>query len=141
MRKIRLISLLLAALLLFAGCANNNAASEATAAEPEDAAQIPQNTASVTAAPPEKECPVGPDDVVLTVGDEPVYACVYRYHLNDRYRIIQMYQLYDRDAYLSYVSNPGINYLYSFYDTRTEEGMNALCEDILHELARGGRTA
>lgn len=114
MRKIRLIPLLLAALLLFA-CGKTE-----QPAQPE--------------APEEAYVP-GADDVVLTVGDEPVYASVYRYHLNDRYGIIREYELYDREKYLSYVSNPNINYLYAYYDTRTEEGMNALCEDVLHELA------
>ncbi len=114
MRKIRLIPLLLAALLLFA-CGKTE-----QPVQPE--------------APEEAYVP-GADDVVLTVGDEPVYASVYRYHLNDRYGIIREYELYDREKYLSYVSNPNINYLYAYYDTRTEEGMNALCEDVLHELA------
>lgn len=135
MRKYRLIPLLLAALLLLAGCANNNAAPAATAAEPEGAAQAADNTPSDSTVSPAKECPVGPDDVVMTVGDEPVYAAVYRYHLNDRYGIIQEYKLYDHDAYLSYVSNPSINYLYSYYDTRTEEGLQALAEDVLREVA------
>ena len=114
MRKIRLIPLLLAALLLFA-CGKTE-----QPVQPE--------------APEEAYVP-GADDVVLTVGDEPVYASVYRYHLNDRYGIIREHELYDREKYLSYVSNPNINYLYAYYDTRTEEGMNALCEDVLHELA------
>ena len=114
MRKIRLIPLLLAALLLFA-CGKTE---QPVQPETPEEAYIP-----------------GADDVVLTVGDEPVYASVYRYHLNDRYGIIREHELYDREKYLSYVSNPNINYPYAYYDTRTEEGMNALCEDVLRELA------
>ncbi len=123
MRRFRLIPLLLAAVLLLAGCKT-----------PTDAPE-PQPTEAPEPQPEVKESPVGPDDVVLTVGDEPVYACVYRYHLNDRYRIIQEYGLDDHQKYLEYVSNPSINYLYDYYDTRTEEGKKALSEDVLHELA------
>ena len=78
---------------------------------------------------------IGADDVVLTVGDEPVYAVVYRYHLNERVGIIRDYGLDDYETYLSYVSNPSINYLYAYYDTRTAEGMKALSEDVLTEVA------
>ena len=78
---------------------------------------------------------IGADDVVLTVGGEPVYAVVYRYHLNERVGIIRDYGLDDYETYLSYVSNPSINYLYAYYDTRTEEGMKALSEDVLTEVA------
>ncbi len=82
-----------------------------------------------------KQTGIGPDDVVMTVGDEPVYAVVYRYHLNERYQTIRDHKLYDRNTYLRYVADPNINYLYAYYDTRTEEGMNKLCEDVLNELA------
>ncbi len=116
MRKIRLIPLLLAALLLLAGC------------------RQPENTPEAPQTEPEKPV-IGADDVVLTVGDEPVYAAVYRYYLNDRVNTIREHGLYDRETYLSYVSNPSINYLYAYYDTRTEEGMRALSEDLLNELA------
>ena len=78
---------------------------------------------------------IASDDVVLTVGDEPVYAVVYRYHLNDRVGIIREHGLDDYGTYLSYVSNPNVNYLYAYYDTRTEEGMKALSEDVLTEVA------
>ena len=77
----------------------------------------------------------GADDVVLTVGDEPVYAAAYRYHLNERYQTIREYGLDDHEAYLSYVSNPNINYVYAHYDTRTDEGMKAPAEDVLTELS------
>ena len=116
MRKIRLLPLLLAALLLLAGCRQPENTQEAPQTEPEQPA-------------------IGADDVVLTVGDEPVYAVVYRYYLNDRVNTIREHGLYDRETYLSYVSNPNINYLYAYYDTRTEEGLKALSEDILNELA------
>ena len=112
MRAFRLIPLLLAILFLIA-CAK-------TAAP--DTAQKPAD-------------PIGADDVVMTVGDEPVYAVVYRYHLNERYGTIREHGLDDHDTYLQYVSNPGINYLYAYYDTRTEAGMKALSEDVLKELA------
>ena len=105
MRKIRWILLLLAAMLLPVGCGGKE-----------------QKT-------------IGADDVVLTVGSEPVYAVVYRYHLLDRYGAIRSNGLDDYETYLSYVSNPNINYLYAYYDTRTEEGRNALAEDVLTELA------
>jgi hypothetical protein len=78
---------------------------------------------------------IGADDVVLTVGSEPVYAAVYRYHLKERYDAIRTHELYDYDRYLSYVSNPNVSYLYAYYDTRTEEGKKALSEDVLTELA------
>lgn len=104
MRTFRLIPLLLAALLLLAGCGK-------------------------------KQETIGTDDVVLTVGDEPVYAVVYRYHLNDRQNIIREHGLDDYATYLRYVSDPGVNYPYDYYDTRTEEGRKALSEDVLAELA------
>lgn len=126
MRKLRLIPLLLAALLLFAGCKTTAPSAETPIASPETQATVKPET---------KENPIGPDDVVLTVGDEPVYACVYRYHLNDRYRIISEHGLDDYQKYLEYVSNPSINYLYSYCDTRTEEGIEALSKDVLRELA------
>lgn len=110
MRKIRWIPLLLAGLLLIA-CGKT--------AQPQDGG-TPK---------------IGADDVVLTVGDEPVYAAVYRYHLLDRYSTIAEHGLDDYDTYLSYVSNPNINYLYAYYDTRTEEGIKALSEAVLKELA------
>ena len=109
MRKNRCILLLLAALLLLA-CGKTT-----------------QTEATVPG--------VGADDVVLTVGNEPVYAVVFRYYLLDRYNTIQKNGLDNYETYLSYVSNPNINYLYAYYDTRTEEGRNALAEDILTELA------
>ena len=116
MRRIRLIPLLLAALLLFA-CGKTE--------------QPAEKPASAGAS----EITFGADDVVLTVGDEPVYASVYRYHLNERFQTIRRYGLDDHEIYLSYVSNPAINYLYSYYDTRTDEGMQALAEDVLDELS------
>lgn len=87
------------------------------------------------AAEQAKKIEIGPDDVVLTVGDEPVYAVVYRYHLNERLQTIRDRKLYDYETYLSYVANPNISYVYAYYDTRTEEGMDKLCEDVLNELA------
>ena len=120
MRRIRLIPLLLAALLLFA-CGGTAALEPAQTPEPAQTS----------------ECPVGPDDVVMTVGGEPVYASVYRYHLMDRYSTIKAHGLDDHDKYMEYVSNPSINYLYAYWDTRTEEGMKALSEDVLKELALG----
>lgn len=105
MRKIRWIPLLLIALLLLIGCGGKE-----------------QKT-------------IGADDVVLTVGSEPVYAAVYRYHLKERYDAIRTHELYDYDRYLSYVSSPNVSYLYAYYDTRTEEGKKALSEDVLTELA------
>ena len=120
MCKIRWIPLLLAALLLLAGCR-----------QPENTPEEAQP--SETTAPAEAQ--FSADDIVLTVGNEPVYAVVYRYYLNDRYQAIQKHELYDHEKYLSYVSNPNINYLYAYYDTRTEEGVQALSEDILTELA------
>jgi len=105
MRKIRWIPLLLIALLLLIGCGGKE-----------------QKT-------------IGADDVVLTVGDEPVYAVIYRYCVNDRLNMIRQHGLDDHDTYLSYVSSPNINYLYAYYDTRTEEGIRALSEDVLTELA------
>ncbi len=116
MRRIRLIPLLLAALLLFA-CGKTEQPAEEPASE---------GASEIT---------FGADDVVLTVGDEPVYASVYRYHLNERFQTIRRYGLDDHEIYLSYVSNPAINYLYSYYDTRTDEGMQALAEDVLNELS------
>lgn len=112
MQRFRLIPLLLAALLLFA-CGK------------------PEKTENAQTG----ENPIGADDVVMTVGGEPVYASVYRYHLKDRYSIIRKYGLDDHDKYLEYVSNPNINYLYAYCDTRTEEGLKALSEDVLNELA------
>lgn len=117
MRRIRLLVLLLAALLLFA-CGDPG--------QPSDPAK--------TEAPVEQSV-LSADDVVLTVGDEPVYAVVYRYHLIERNNIIKDNGLYDYDTYLQYVSNPNINYVYAYYDTRTEEGRKALSEDVLTEVA------
>ncbi len=105
MKRIRVLAVLLTAILLF-GCAGK-----------------------------QKTQAIGADDVVLTVGSEPVYAVVYRYHLNDRLRAIEEHGLYERETYLSYVSDPGISYVYAYYDTRTEEGMDALKADVLNELA------
>lgn len=116
MRRIRLIPLLLAVLLLFACGKTEQPAEEPAAAETLQSA-------------------FGADDVVLTVGDEPVYAAAYRYHLNERYQTIREYGLDDHEVYLSYVSNPNINYVYAHYDTRTDEGMKALAEDVLTELS------
>lgn len=72
---------------------------------------------------------------VMTVGDVPVSALVYRYQLNARYEQIERNRLYERDVYLSYVQNPSVYYPYPYYDTRTEEGMQGLCSDVLKELA------
>ncbi len=113
MRTFRWIPLLLAGLLLFAGCAKQGNTSEK----------------------PDETPAIGADEVVLTVGDESVYAVVYRYCVNDRLNTIRQHGLDDHDTYLSYVSNPNINYLYAYYDTRTEEGIRALSEDVLTELA------
>ena len=127
MRKIRWIPLLLAGLLLLTGCAKQGNASEKPAETPVSESETP--------VPEQETSAIGPDDVVLTVGDEPVYAVVYRYYLSDRLNSIRQHGLDDHDTYLSYVSNPNINYLYAYYDTRTEEGLKALSEDILTELA------
>jgi len=113
MRTFRWIPLLLAGLLLLTGCAKQGNNSEK-----------PDETPALDA-----------DEVVLTIGSEPVYAVVYRYYLNDRLNVIRSNGLDDHDTYLSYVSNPNINYLYAYYDTRTEEGIRALSEDVLTELA------
>ncbi len=75
------------------------------------------------------------DAAVMTVGDVPVYAATYRYQLTARYNMIEKNGLYDRDTYLSYVVNPSIAYPYPYRDTRTEEGMQGLCEDVLKALA------
>lgn len=75
------------------------------------------------------------DTTVMTVGDEPVYALSYRYQLQSRYDAIQKNNLYDRETYLAYVVNPSAYYPYPYYDTRTEEGKQALCEGVLNELA------
>ena len=72
---------------------------------------------------------------VMLVGDVPVSAVTYRYHLNERYDGIEKNKLYDWDVYLSYFVNPTIYYPYAYYDTRTEEGMKKLREDVLNELA------
>lgn len=120
MRKFRWIPLLLAGLLLLAGCAKQGNTSEKPAETP-----VPEPETSA----------IGADEVVLTVGSEPVYAVVYRYYLNDRLNAIRQHGLDDHDTYLQYVSNPNINYLYAYYDTRTEEGIRALSEDVLIELA------
>ena len=116
MRKFRWIPLLLAGLLLFAGCAKQGNTSGEPVSEPETPT-------------------IGADDVVMTVGAEPVYTVVYRYHLNDRINTIRQHGIDDYETYLQYVSNPNINYLYAYYDTRTEEGLKALSEDVLNELA------
>ena len=75
------------------------------------------------------------DAAVLTVGDVPVYATVYRYTLTGRYNVIQKNNLYDWDTYLSYVVNPSIYYPYPYRDTRTAEGLKGLCEDVLKALS------
>ena len=75
------------------------------------------------------------DAAVLTVGDVPVYATVYRYTLTGRYNVIQKNNLYDWDTYLSYVVNPSIYYPYPYRDTRTAEGLQGLCEDVLKALS------
>ncbi|MBR0508135.1 MAG: hypothetical protein IJJ86_05955 [Clostridia bacterium] len=115
MQKLRLLCALLAALLLFCGCGN-------AANEPDE---------------PKTEPPaaIGADDVVLTVGDTPVYAVVYRYYLNDRLRTIRENGLDERETYLKFVSGLNTAYGYGYYDTRTEAGMDALCADVLNELA------
>ena len=114
MRKFRFIPLLLAVLFLLA-CGKG---------EQQENAQQPSETQTI-----------GADDVLMTVGDEPVYAVVYRYYLNDRYGIIREHGLDDREKYLEYVSSPNINYMYAYFDTRTEEGMQALADAVLTEIA------
>jgi hypothetical protein len=116
MAKRRLLCALLAALLLLCGCANAATGPEKTQTEQPAAA-------------------IGPDDVVATVGDTPVYAVVYRYYINDRIRIIRENGLDDRETYLKFISGPSTGYAYGYYDTRTEAGMDALCADVLNELA------
>ena len=74
-------------------------------------------------------------DAVLTVGGVPVDPLVYRYQLSARYDAIQKNNLFDWNTYLSYTVNPSVYYPYPYRDTRTEEGMKALCEDVLSELA------
>ena len=74
-------------------------------------------------------------DAVLTVGDVPVSALVYRYQLHSQYDVIQKNNLYDRETYLSYVVNPSLYYPYPYFDTRTEEGMQGLCDSVLNQLA------
>ncbi len=107
MPKTRLLCALFAALLLLCGCAGSA-----------------------------KETPaIDADDVVLTVGDTPVYAVTYRYYLNDRLRTIRENGLDDRETYLTFVSDQAAGYAYEYYDTRTEAGMDALCEAVLTELA------
>ncbi len=112
--RTRLICALLAALLL-CGCAKTANGPEETKTEPPAA--------------------IGPDDVVVTVGDTPVYAAVYRYYINDRVRTIRENGLDDRETYLKFISGPSTGYAYGYYDTRTEAGMDALCADVLNELA------
>ena len=75
------------------------------------------------------------DSVVLTVGDVPVYALTYRHHLKERLDVIEKNNLYDWQTYLSYVVNPSISYPYPYRDTRTEEGIDGLCEDVLKSLS------
>lgn len=77
---------------------------------------------------------VDPNAAVLTVGDVAVPAVAYRYQLNARYEAIQKSKLYDRDTYLAYIVNPTAYYPYPYRDTRTEEGMEALCADVLEAL-------
>ncbi|MBQ1820071.1 MAG: hypothetical protein II117_00575 [Clostridia bacterium] len=113
MRVIRILPLFLCLLLLFA-----------CGAAPAGEAEQEKNGAAISA-----------DDVILTVGSEPVYAVVYRYHLAERLRTIEEHGLYDREKYLSYVANPNVTYLYVYYDTHTEEGARALADDVLTELA------
>ncbi len=120
MRTIRILPLLLC-LLLLACSANTQKTDEA--APTANAEQGMDDTA------------ISADDVVLTVGSEPVYAVVYRYHLAERLRAIEQHGLYDREKYLAYVSNPNFSYVYAYYDTHTEEGMRALASDVLTELA------
>lgn len=88
--------------------------------------------ADATAAP---VLPFDADAAVLTVGDVPVSALVYRYQLNGRYDVIQKNNLYDWETYLSYVVNPSIYYPYPYRDTRTAEGMQGLCDDVLKALS------
>ena len=108
MRRIQILPLLLAALLLFA-CGS----------------PVQDGTSHG----------IGQDDVVVTVGSESVNAIVYRYQLAERLRTIKEHGLDDRDVYLSYIANPNISYVYAYYDTRTEEGVRALAEDLCNELA------
>lgn len=124
MRTIRngLLFLLCAALLAVPfGCKGQGS-------EPESQAE---GTAVSTAAPLDK---LDANAVVLTVGDVPVYATTYRYQLRSRYDTIQRNNLYLWETYLTYVVNPSVYYPYPYYDTRTEEGIQALCEDVLAEL-------
>ena len=78
---------------------------------------------------------IGDDTAILTVGTVPVYALTYRYQLSARYDTIEKNKLYDYDTYLAYVVNPGMYYPYPYRDTHTEDGLKALGEDILSELA------
>ena len=118
MRTVRKAFLLLlcAALLLACGCKKQE--EEITENEPGSEAVV-----------------IDDNSVVLTVGDVPVYATTYRYQVQARYNTIQKNNLYDRDTYLSYVVNPSVYYPYPYYDTRTEEGIAALEEGVLNELA------
>ncbi len=89
-------------------------------------------TVAPTAAP---VLPFDIDAAVLTIGDVPVSALVYRYQLQGRYNTIQKNNLFDRETYLSYVVNPSIYYPYPYRDTRTAEGLLALQDDVLNELS------
>ena len=82
-----------------------------------------------------QEEPKTEDTAVLTVGDEPVDTLTYRYQLQTRFNAIRKNNLYDWNTYLTFVVNPSVYYPYPYRDTRTEEGLKALCEDVLAELA------
>lgn len=75
------------------------------------------------------------DTTVLSVGGVPVYAQTYRHHLNERLDVIERNKLYDWETYLSYVVNPSVPYSYPYRDTRTAEGIDGLCADVLKSLA------
>lgn len=75
------------------------------------------------------------DTTVLSVGGVPVYAQTYRHHLNERLDVIERNKLYDWETYLSYVVNPSVPYSYPYRDTRTSEGIDGLCADVLKSLA------
>ncbi len=83
----------------------------------------------------QNEPAIDADAAVLTVGDVPVYATVYRHHLEERLAAIEKNNLYDRETYLAYIVNPSVYYPYPYRDTRTAEGIDGLCKDVLKSLA------
>ena len=60
----------------------------------------------------QNEPAIDADAAVLTVGDVPVYATVYRHHLEERLAAIEKNNLYDRETYLAYIVNPSVYYPY-----------------------------